>query len=298
VCAAQLELKLIRLVQLGSTLLGFALFAIALYMGGSLPWVAAGTHVACVLGGLFLLRRIIKARPLARNTTIKDVGRTVRQLLTSSLPFAGIQLTNAAFVALPSLIIAHTMTQIDVATFAVGYKFVTIPLFMVTEIGIVFWPLSTVAWTRGETTWLYTQLRKLILGTVALMLLFSLGSIFFGERIISLWTSGGVNVKTELLVSLAMWLTAQSVITLFSSFLRSVGDFKFELVVNLLSLGTFICIALLVVQKFGLTGIAFALFVSSLVTSLAPMALRVRAKLPQNSALRETKTQMQERDQA
>jgi O-antigen/teichoic acid export membrane protein len=279
VCAAQLQLTLIRLVQLSSTLLGFSLFAVMLYSGQSLPWVAAGTHVACVLGGIFLVVKITHGNLFSWRITRNDVRTIVKQLLPQSLPFAGIQLTNAAFLALPSLIIAHTMTQTDVATFAVGYKFVTVPLFMVTEIGIVFWPISTVAWTRGESTWLLQQLRRLLLGTVLLMIVFSLVSFFFGERIITAWTAGGVHVRTELLLALTLWLTVQSVVIIFHSFLRSVSDFTFELLVNLVALVVFCIAALLLVQEFGLTGVGIALLISSLIASLVPMGFRVRSKL-------------------
>jgi O-antigen/teichoic acid export membrane protein len=279
ICAAQLRLRLIRLIQLASTLLGFSLLIIALYAGGSLPWVAAGTHVACLLGGGFLFSVITRGEPLLRHATLVDFVKTVRHLLPSSLPFAGIQLTNAAFAALPSFIIAHTMTQADVATFAVGYKFVTVPLLMIGEIGFVFWPLSTVSWNRGETTWLRKQLARLVVGVIVLMTLFSLVSIFFGEEMISLWVSGRVHVSTELLSALTLWLVVQSVVTLLSSFLRSVGDFRFELFVNTMGLAIFLVVALFLVRMYGLTGIATALFISSLFASLFPIAHRVRMKL-------------------
>jgi O-antigen/teichoic acid export membrane protein len=143
----------------------------------------------------------------------------------------------------------------------------------------IFWPAFTQAWQRRDLRWLRRVLPLVCVLSVAAMVCFGIGAVALGGWFLEVWTRGRVSVPRSLLLGLALWLACQSAIYWLSTFLHSIGDFRFELLVYFLSALILLVLGPPLLGRLGLTGLAVAMTLALAVGSLVPMILRVRQKL-------------------
>ncbi len=277
--AARMEINSIRITQLITLIIGFTLFWLLISINSPLAVVAIVMPFTGAVGQVVLLVSLVRRGLVANVLRPIDVGSTFRDLMPSSLSFIGIQVSVALSVATPAFLIARFSTLSDVAIFSIAYKLASVPLFTLAEILKVFWPVFTVAWTNRELVWLRSRLRFGLVGTVGLLVPFSIILVLWGGDLILIWTDEKIEASRSLLFALSAWVIVQGGLQWLSTFLHSVSDFFFELF-------SFWAIAVLLVpltifflKSFGLTGVGIAMVLATLIGGLLPMLRRVWVKL-------------------
>jgi O-antigen/teichoic acid export membrane protein len=179
----------------------------------------------------------------------------------------------------PNIYIAKYLSLNDVAVFNVAYKYVSIPLVLLTAVLPVFWPRFTLAWQRNELGWLRNRLLLIISATAGLSLLFLIISFGYGQQLIYIWTKKNILVSKELLLMFCVWLMIQGIVYWLSTFLHSISDFKFELLFYFITSTVSVTMINLLVTPLGLRGVSISMIAGMFIGSLIPMARRTIRKL-------------------
>lgn len=277
--AARMEINKIRVAQLVSLIIGFALFWLLISMDTPLALVAVAMPLAGAVAQIVLLIGLIKRGLVEDILFPENVASTFRELLPSSLSFIGIQISVTLFSATPTFLIARFLTLSEVAIFSVAYKLVTVPLFTLTEVLKVFWPVFTVAWTNGEMVWLRSRLRIAVVWTVFGLVSISIIIVGWGTDLIRLWTSNNIEVPQSLLLALCVWVVVQGSLQWLSTFLHSVSDFLFEFFAFGSVAVLLIPMSIVLLKYTGLHGAGIAMAVATFIGGLLPMLRRVTIKL-------------------
>jgi len=275
---AKFQISKVRIYTSGASLVGLALLYIGILMEVSLPVLAIiifapGLTVRCIL----LTMQIVEQKFIFFG--FKQMKIFLKVLFPSSLLFMGIQLFSVVISMTPNIYIAKYLSLNDVAVFNVAYKYVSIPLVLLTAVLPVFWPRFTLAWQRNELGWLRNRLLLIISATAGLSLLFLIISFGYGQQLIYIWTKKNILVSKELLLMFCVWLMIQGIVYWLSTFLHSISDFKFELLFYFITSTVSVTMINLLVTPLGLRGVSISMIAGMFIGSLIPMARRTIRKL-------------------
>lgn len=279
ILAARLQVVRPRVYGFAAALLSFGLLLAGIRLRAGLPVLALLTATTTVLYRLPLLAGLLLREPLLLRPRWFELKAILRALLPVGGLYVGIQVSAVVTSSLPNLLLAREVSLAGVASFSVAMRVVGIPLSVVSAMVPVVWPAFTLAWARGERSWLRRRLWLVTQATVLLLGLFTVAIAFAGPPLIQWWTHGKAQASPPLLIALGAWMVLQALVHWLSTFLHSITDFRFEIFcfagAALLTLG----LALPLTHARGPVGLAVAMALALLLGSVAPMALRVRRKL-------------------
>lgn len=280
--ASKLQLAAIKKWDIVLNLLAIIALYISIKLSFSLPTLALIYSSPQILVRLFFFLQIYLKQPkiliLRRNEMVKLKHELIVNLHTGS-HFLGIQICEAILTALPTFLILRMIGLTAVTQYNVTYKIMSLPLLCIASVLPIIWPSFTVAWAKNEVTWIKINLMKFISLTVLGFVIFLLVMLITNGYLISIWSKGNINVDLSQ-VSLC-WLIAiiLAVTYWLSTFLHSVGDFKFEFYSHIIITANLLFFGFLAAKYGGLNSLLLTIALSWLFFGLIPMIIRVRKLL-------------------
>jgi O-antigen/teichoic acid export membrane protein len=276
---ARMQIAKIQVYAILSSLVGFAMLLLGIELKVSLPLLALLTSCPVILYRFVLLIELYVSEKELIVPRLLLFPKLLRETLPLSIAFWGIKASELVLAMLPNLIIVKCLNLSNVATFSVASRLATIPLSIVTAVLPVFWPVFTIAWSRGEKGWLRKRL-ALLSGTTFLVLsIYTIIITLLGPWIIQLWTQNRISVSSEVLMGLGILVAVQASVYWLSTFLHSISDFRFEFFCHALSALILAATAWILTLWYGLFGLAIAMSTSWVIGCLIPMMYRVRVRL-------------------
>jgi len=277
--AARLQIALTKFYEIISSIFGFLLLLVGIFLKVGLPLLAFLIVVPRILSGFILLGRLylydkslILPEPFAFPKLLKET-------IPMSMAFLGIKFCEMAIIMLPNLFIVHFLSLAKVTTFNVAYRLATVPLLVTTSILPVFWPVFTVAWSRGEKLWLRKRLTLLCVATLFSIGIYTCLMGMFGPWVVKIWTRGQVSASGGILLGLGIFAAINSCFFWVSTFLHSISDFRFEFVCHLVWVILLAVLAWFLTPSLNLIGLTIAMSASLMFAGLIPMLKRTRWRL-------------------
>lgn len=223
--------------------------------------------------------KLYKGEPQICNLYFTGFYAFLREIYASSMLFMGIQGSVVIMGILPSFLIAHHSGLIESGAFSTLYRIVLLPLSLLGTILPIYWSAFTIAWTRGNKKWITSKLIKSSLLSLFASGLFTLGLIFCGNFIMTLWLKGSsFSFSKKIYLVLGIWMISQMIVNWISIFLHSIADFRFEFFCYSLCPIVFIFLSKFIFST-DTFGISLSMLVSIVFSNLLPMVIRAYTKL-------------------
>ncbi|MEA2707757.1 MAG: hypothetical protein QOF78_358 [Phycisphaerales bacterium] len=166
------------------------------------------------------------------------------------------------------LIIGHMLGQDAVAEYSVVGRPFTIVFGLYSLLLSPLWPAFGEALRRGDVEWVRRTLRWSILAGFGAIVACGVGMFFFADRILSVWTRGAVaDVSRSLVIAMtalfAMWIWMSSL----SIVLNSAGVLRAQMKFMALHAVLNVLLAFALAKPFGVTGVAWSMSITGLLTS-------------------------------
>lgn len=185
-------------------------------------------------------------------------------LIASGLTFLVINLANMLKITFGSAIVSHSLGPDAVPAFAVPFALFNMGFMLCWMMASSFWPAYGEAAARGDWDWIRQAFRlgtKAALGTAALL---SVLGALFGDLVIRVWTPKAGLPSLALLLSLALWLVAQSIVGAGVSLLNGLGHSRIVMKACLLEGALAFVASVLLVGPFGREGVGSAMAAAGL----------------------------------
>lgn len=178
----------------------------------------------------------------------------------------------------PFILVSRHLSLVDVSTFSVGYRLISIPIALFLSTIAILWPLFAQAWYT-DIKWLKQRLflicSGIILGGIGVIA----GIYFFGSWLIRLWTLGEIIVEPLLLSLFAIWMLIYLLFTVCLTALNAISDFRYGMYWSLILTVVTIMLSSILTEKYGLIGIIVGMLVAKLICGLLPMSIRLHLKI-------------------
>lgn len=274
--AARMQVALTKFYDILCSVFGFLLLLTGILLKVGLPLLAFLVLIPRILAGIVLLgklyfhdRSLVIPNPVAFPKLLKEI-------FPLSTAFLGIRFCEVAIIALPNLFIVRLLGLQEVAIFSVAYRLATIPILVTTAILPVFWPVFTVAWSRGEKLWLRKRLALLCAATLLSIGFYACLMGIFGPWVVEIWTRGRISVAGSILLGLGVFSAIQACFYWVSTFLHSISDFRFEFFCHLVWVILLMIFAWFLMLRLNLIGLVIAMSASLTIACLIPMMKRTK----------------------
>jgi O-antigen/teichoic acid export membrane protein len=191
--------------------------------------------------------------------------------------FLLIRIFNWIFSASATLILPTYVGLIFLTDFNINQKPYLVILSIVSALQPLFWPYFTKYWNTDIKLFKLFFKKIIIINSLALAL-FSFVFLLIGPWFIKFWTLGNVTTNRTILFLFSVWLILQSIVWWYSTFLHSISDFKFEVLI--FGIGAFMLIltsyVVNLMNLFNLATFLMSVNGTLLITNLIPMVIRVR----------------------
>lgn len=255
------------LTQVGFTLLRGALIVIALNHGGKLLAIGGITVGTNLLGYIVFMCLARRARPI--QLSIKQVDRRVFRVMMAYGSFAFIILIAEKLRFQSDVtVIGALLSTSAIASFTIGTKLIEYSSYVVRSMAQIFTPMSSQLYTIGDLPQLQ---RTLVAGNrTCALITFPLCVILIvlGKPIIELWVGARYLSSYPILLILVIprgLYLAQSAST---KMLLGMGKHRWLALVLLMEGVMNLGLSIVLVRRFGLTGVALGTAIPLTITSL------------------------------
>jgi len=258
------------------SLLGFAGLLVAIRARATLPWLAlsvAGAPVVALLLNAVALFGVGRPglRPRIRAASVEQM----RSLLGAGFLFFAIQLAGITGYQLPTLVVAHLLGPSAVTTLMVPFRlFMLMPGFagfFLTPL----WPAYREALERGDASWVSRTVRRSAIICLAGTAAWSVILVFLGPLVLRWWVGSAVVAPMALRVGLAAWATLTGLGGPIAMFLNGAGALRFQALCAWLMAVASVALCLVLIPRFGVAGVPFAMVAAQAVFIIVPSLLFV-----------------------
>jgi O-antigen/teichoic acid export membrane protein len=281
--AAQMLLGTVYLYNSVASLAGAAAVLAAVHLRAGLVTLAITPSLSIVAARIALLFSAYRRGMIRLSMPFSHVGPLLRDVLPNSVSFIGIQVTHVVIGAVPNLITSRFSGLSSVTILAIGQRLATLPLLFVAAVVPVLWPAFTIAWAKGDVSWIRTQYARLVAATVAILTLYACGVLLAGPTVLRVWLRGSVSVPRPILAVLGVWMVLGGVGYWVSTLLHSITDLHIQVVCYAAQAVVAAVLGVLLGSAYGLVGIAIGMTLALVLANLAPLGWRVYSKLNQRA---------------
>lgn len=259
---------LASLIQTGGQVLAFlCIYILTKVTTGSLSALAvAFAGVPC-----FLL--IVISYVVFKKKEYKSVAPMIqcirfsltRKILGLGGQFFVIQIACLIIFSTSNFLIIRFCSPQDVTLYNIAFKYFSIVTMGFTIIITPFWSAATDAYVKHDFLWIKKSL-KLMLIFWMLCMIGTFGMLLISDRVYLYWVDLKVPFSYSLLMCLYVIIFNWN--NLFAYFLNGIGKIRIQLYTSIISAIVFICIALLLGNKWGVDGICIAMCCALLVSSI------------------------------
>ncbi|WP_158729298.1 MULTISPECIES: lipopolysaccharide biosynthesis protein [unclassified Flavobacterium] len=271
--ASKILLGNIRFIEGILTLLMFGATFLALIYTDNLVLVAFLFSSPIFILRIFLFFNLMYSSNIVRFSN-KDVISKLKQELKPSISFLGIKLAEIIITIVPNFYIVREFGLKEVTHYSVVYKYISIPLILISAILPAVWPMLTLAWHKGDKIWI----KKIIHTSLLLTLIgyaFYLGiAIFWGVDIVFYLSSKVIKSNIIFILMLGVLSLIIGMVYWVSTFLHSITDFKFEFIIHILLAFSICLIGGIAISYFGLNYFILVMTISWFFIAFVPMYKR------------------------
>lgn len=271
--ASKILLGKIRLIEGVLTILMFGVTFLALIYTNDLVLVAF-----LFASPIFILRIVLFINLLYTKSIIRfsntDVISKIKLELRPSVSFLGIKLAEIIITIVPNLYIARQFGLKEVAHYNVVYKYISIPLILISAILPAIWPMLTLAWHKGDKIWIKKLIHKSLYITFIGYTLYLFIAIIWGVDIVFYLSSKTIISNVSFILILGILSLAMGMVYWVSTFLHSITDFKFEFKIHLLLAISICLIGGIVIDFYGLNYFVLVMIISWFLIAFIPMYKR------------------------
>jgi O-antigen/teichoic acid export membrane protein len=285
--AARMLLGTVYVYNSAALLVGAAAVLTAVHLHAGLVTLAITASAPQIAARIALLFSAHRCGMIRLSVPFHRVGSLLRDVLPNSASFIGIQLTHLVIGAVPNLITSRLCGLSSVTILAIGQRIATLPLLFVAAIVPVLWPVFTIAWAKGDVTWIRKQYVRLVGVTTAILALYACAMFLFGPLVVRLWLRGSLSVPRPVLAVLGVWMVLGGASAWVSTLLHSITDLNVQVVCYAAQAMVAAVLGALLGAAHGLVGIIIGVTVALVLANLVPLGWRVYSKLNPKSQRRE-----------
>lgn len=256
------------MVFLGAVVSFVWIFVLTKTTSGSLINVAVAFSVSPLL--VYLL-----AYPIAFGRYFKEIRprlsairmRYAKDLGGLGVKFFFLQLATLIISSSSNLIISKVFSPAEVTPYSIAFRYFNVLAMVYMIIINPLWTAITDAYVRKDVNWIEANMRKM----VYVWLLFTVISIFMvavSQIVFRLWVGAEVVIPYNLCISIAVYNSTLLWFNLFGCYCNGVGRLKVALWVVSIAAIVFVPCALLMSDWIGVSGVAYAMALVSLIPGL------------------------------
>jgi len=152
----------------------------------------------------------------------------VKDLMSLSLAFFGIQLCMIVIFATDNLIITKLLGPSDVTNYDVVYKLFQVAITISVIAQDPFWALYTDAYQKQDFTWIKKTIIRL--NKLFVLFVFIIVGLFFAAKpLIKIWIQRDLLISTSLILFMAIFVIIRVYGIIYMTFLNSIGKVKLQL---------------------------------------------------------------------
>lgn len=271
--ASKILLGKIRLIEGILTLLMFGLTFLALIYTDNLVLVAFLFASPILILRMVLFLNLIYLNQIVRFSNSTVISK-IKLELNSSISFLGIKLAEIIISIVPNFYIARQFSLKEVTHYNVVFKYISIPLIFISAILPAIWPMLTLAWHKGDLTWIKKVIHKSLLLTFVGYIFYLFIAVFWGVDIVFYLSSKAIKSNVSFILILGVLSCTMGLVYWVSTFLHSITDFKFEFIVHLALAISIIIFGGLAIVFYGLSNFVLVMIISWFCIAFVPMYKR------------------------
>lgn len=261
-----------------------ALLAVIWFRGG-LPWLVLGcfgfsllVNAGCAIWLFGFHKPWLRPRP--RDV---DLG-VVKHLFSDGWKFFVISIGWMINWQTDNVVIAHYLGPAHVTPYAVAFSMFALASGLQTLAYQSLWPAYTEAYAQRDYEWIRQAVRSNLKFSFVSSLAVSAVLILFGSDIIRAWAGAVAVPPILLLVWMAAWRLMFSTMLVGTCLLNATGHLKGMTVYGSVTALLNLTLSILLVQKFGITGVIAATTIAYAVASYIPTFVEARGVLRRMTA--------------
>jgi O-antigen/teichoic acid export membrane protein len=234
------------------SLLSLLLLWLAASAEAAVPTLLASAMVGPILGNLALLLILARRRQFSVAHAVESIVPESRALFGAGSYFFILQVATMVGWGADSLIIAGTAGAAYVAIYNVCHRlfqFISQPLMVVNS---ALWPAYANAYNCGDSQFIRRTLKRSLAFSVLVWAAISGVLVYFGPRIISLWTDEVIVVSSGLMAVFSVWILCDVIGNAFAMFLNGCNLLRMQVISALSLLVVAVPMKVFLVDRYGL----------------------------------------------
>ena len=203
----------------------------------------------------------------------------VQKLTSLGGMFFVIQIAALVLFQTDNLIIAHYLGAAAVTPYSVTWRLFTYTTIFQTLASPSYWPAYAEAFARGDRAWVRRSFPANFKITVASTLALAVPLVFFGQWIIKKWAGSGAVPSSRLLLWMGIWSIIYGAMSSQSCLLASAGRIKAQAIYATVAAGVNLILSIILVQKFGLTGVIMGTIGAFLICVVVPQSIDIQRSI-------------------
>ncbi len=187
-----------------------------------------------------------------------------KSLIGLGMKFFILQIVCLILYSTSNILIARLFSPEDVTPYSIGYRYINIVMMIFTIVLTPLWTAITDAYTRKEYSWIAASIKRMYYIWL-LFLIMIVVLILVSKPVIRYWTGGEVIVSSSLLIAIGAYILSLMFNNIYASFANGIGELRIQTIAAVLEGVIYIPLTLLLSKYFGVTGVAMALAVVSLI---------------------------------
>lgn len=260
------------------------LLIMVFYFNSSIIEIIAMTFMLPVIKNIYLILVIRKLIP--KFSEYKHIGKyliEIKEILKPSFQFFGIQISAVIISTIPTIYISKFFSLTALTEYSILYKVLSLPLVAIAAIMPIFWRDFGVLWAKKDTAKLSSNIQKYSLFIIIGVLVFGITMVYSIDYLVYLWTNKIFNFDSILVIAILFWIMVESVMYIYSTFLHSISDFKFELKLYTICVFFIIMLGYLAAVSKNLDSMIFVFGFTIALSQLLPMYIRFKLKIKEKS---------------
>jgi O-antigen/teichoic acid export membrane protein len=227
---------------------------------------------------IFIIRIILFLNLISNKNIIifplREVITIIKLEIKPSISFLGIKFSEIIITMIPNFYIARQFNLSEVTHYNIVFKFISIPLILISAILPSIWPMLTLAWHKGNKVWIKKIIRLSLIVTSIVFLIYLTLAAIFGVDIIYVLSSKAVKSNIILILLLGLLSFVMGIVYWVSTFLHSISDFKFEFLLHIILATSISVLGGFAIKFYGLNSFIFTMIISWFFIAFVPMYKR------------------------
>lgn len=235
---------------------------------GSLMYVAICFTLSPILVYFISYPFAFKKRYPNIAPSIKNIDLSLtRDIVGVGVQFFFIQIANLILFQSSNILISRIFNPAEVTPYNIGYRYLNIVLMLFTIALTPLWSAITDAFTKKDFNWISRSVSSMLKLWVVFVLLVIVMFVL-SEIAIKIWVGDRVIVSKQILIPIGLFVIIDMWNRIFSSFANGTSHLSIQLYTAIIEGITYIPLAVLLSKHIGVAGIAWALFIVSLLPSV------------------------------